>query len=115
MVRPVRECECLRTGPLPDSRACSYLGIDPQEGRFAEVEIEECTLCRRRWLHYEIGGGNSAAIGRWFRGVLPVRMAERVTAATALAMLEGLEWYLQGGAWFGTPGERASGPPDTRG
>jgi hypothetical protein len=106
-----RECACLRAGPLPGARATRYLGIDPAGGRFAEVEIEECTNCRRPWLHYEIGGEDPGT-ARWFRGVLPRRLAERVTAATALEVLGSLEWYLQGGAWFGTPGERACGPPD---
>ncbi len=115
MPRADRDCECLEAGPLPGARASSYLGIDAGEQRFAEVEIEECTRCRREWLHYEVGGGDSAMTARWFRGVLSKEMAERVTAATALEVLGSLEWYFQGGARFGSGGERTSGRPDTSG
>jgi hypothetical protein len=107
---PDRACECLRSGPLSEARAVSYLGLDHTGGRFAEVDIEECTYCRRKWLHYEIHFDDALNPVRWFRGLINAGQAERVTPETTVAILEGLEWYLLGGESTGPESRRSRGP-----
>ena len=106
-----KSCECLTSGPLRDARATTYLGLDHTRGRFAEVEIEECTYCRRRWLHYELEYEDLPGSSRWFRGLMPEDGPDRVAPEVAAALLEALEWYFAGGEFFGPRVMRLKGPP----
>ena len=105
-------CSCLRSGPARDACASTYLGIDPAGGRFAEVEIEECTLCRRQWLHYEVDDAARPGEGRWYRGLIPAGEADRLTAESAASFLGRLDWYLAGGPRFGPGVRRLKGRPE---
>lgn len=106
------DCPCLGSGPARDSRAATYLGIDHTGGRFAEVEIEECTFCRRRWLHYELEFDDVPRSARWFRGLIPRDQAARLTPETAVSFLAALDWYLAGGEYFGPGVRRLQGAPE---
>lgn len=109
---PAQECECLRSGPLAGSKATTYLGIDPTDGRFAEVEIEECTFCRRTWLHYQIEIGGDPQVIRSFRGLVDRSLLTRITPETAVEVLESLPWRLRAGGPLGPEGIRETGPVD---
>jgi hypothetical protein len=106
------DCGCLRAGPARDSTAATYLGIDHARSRFAEVEIEECTHCRRRWLHYSLERDGVPLSGRWYRGLLDGSLPHEVTADSAVALLGGMTWYFAGGPWYGPGIRRLSGPPE---
>lgn len=103
-------CACMRSGPLRDARAATFLGLDHAGGRFAEIEIEECTYCRRRWLHYELEYDGLPGSARWFRGPLPDSSEERVTPEAAVTVLQNLDWYFAGGEYFGPGIRRMKGP-----
>ena len=105
-----RRCECMSSGPQRDARAATFLGLDHTGGRFAEVEIEECTLCRRRWLHYALEYDDRPGSARWFRGLLPEEAGERVTPEAAASILGALEWYFAGGEFIGPGVRRLKGP-----
>lgn len=106
------DCPCLGSGPARDSRAATYLGIDHTKGRFAEVEIEECTFCRRRWLHYELEYDGVPRSARWYRGLIAKGQTGRITPETAVSFLAGLDWYLAGGEHFGPGIRKMKGAPE---
>ena len=65
------------------------------------MEIEECTYCRRRWLHYELEYEDLPGSSRWFRGLIPKDGPDRFAPETAVDFLGALEWYFAGGTFFG--------------
>lgn len=88
------------------------VGVDAAGGRFAEVTVERCRDCGRRWLRYfyEIEGVSRS--GRWYRGAISEAEARRVTAANAREILGGLGWHFYGGSHFDTAGARSDAPLD---
>jgi hypothetical protein len=86
------------------------VGCDETEGRFADVTLERCKTCRRLWLRYLVEYEAFSRSGRWARGLISEADAAAITPETAVAHLNGLQWYLYGGSYFdGIPGRR-SGP-----
>ncbi len=86
------------------------MGIDETNGRFAEVSIETCKQCGRRWLRYFVEYEAFSRSGRWYRGLITDEMAERVTPATAVSILQNLETRFCGGSYFNSSGHRHVGP-----
>ncbi len=86
------------------------IGVDTARGHFAEVSIDTCKQCGKQWLnyHYELEAFSKS--GRWYRGLITAEQVKDVTAAGALRMLAGLPWYLYGGSYFNTSGERSDAP-----
>jgi hypothetical protein len=86
------------------------LGCDETEGRYADVTLERCRRCGRRWLRYLVEHEARSGSGRWARGLIDDDAARNVTLQTAAAYLDGLDWYLYGGSYFGGNSGRRSGP-----
>ena len=103
------ECCCL-TPPFDyrdfDSK---FIGVDKTNGRFGEVSIKTCRRCRRKWLHYFVEYPAFTKSGRWYRGLISENAAGSVTPATAVAVLEALEWRFAGGSYFESTGFKSSG------
>jgi hypothetical protein len=86
------------------------VGVDETNGRFADVTIETCRSCARKWLRYHVEFEHLSRSGRWYRGLLTDAAARAVTPETAVCVLEGLEWRFAGGSAFGSTGFRTTDP-----
>jgi hypothetical protein len=91
------------------------IGVDPANGRFAEVSIDRCKQCGSRWLAYQYELEAFSRSGRWYRGLITPAQAEQVAVPGALAILAGLPWYLYGGSYYDSSGKRSDGPLDLTG
>jgi len=103
------ECECLVGGP--ERYHEEYLGVDPTNGRYGDVDIRTCGGCGRRWLHYRAEYEAFTASGRWIVGILPDELPLPLTPTNAVPILNSLPWYIFGGGAFSLPwpGKRRSG------
>jgi len=101
-----QSCRCLLE-PLEYDRylPLRFVGIDPAQGRFGEVNIWQCKTCRRLWLHYLIEEEAFTASGRFFMGLIAPADAAVITAGAAWDYLQRLEWHLYGGSYFGGKGK----------
>ncbi|MDP3172822.1 MAG: hypothetical protein Q8M88_00115 [Phenylobacterium sp.] len=81
-------------------------GCDETDGRYADVGLLRCRTCRRLWLRYFVEYEAFTQSGRWARGLISEAAAATITPETALAHLDGLEWYLYGGSYYGSSGRR---------
>lgn len=105
-----RNCVCM-TPPFSYSDfRTKDIGTDETKGRFGDVSIETCRKCKRKWLRYFMEWEWYSESGRWYRGLVSDEVAGTVTPETAVAILEGLEWYYCGGSYFKTTGKKGSGP-----
>lgn len=93
-----KECECLSQGP--DSFHEEYIGVDPTNGRYGDVEVRTCGLCERRWLHYRAEYEGFTRSGRWIVGILPDELPMPLTPENAVPILNSLPWYIYGGGFF---------------
>jgi hypothetical protein len=104
------DCRCL-TPPFQytdfESRA---VGVDESGGRFAEVSIERCRACERKWLRYFYEQEAFSESGRWYRVPISDDEATSVTASTALALMSRHSWHFYGGSYFSTSGMRCEHP-----
>ena len=98
------------TGCACEQGSASYLqftsrglGCDETDGQFAEV------TCERLWLGYLVEYEAVSRSGRWARGYSD-DAAQTITPETAVAYLDGLDWYLYGGSYFDGITGRRSGP-----
>jgi hypothetical protein len=85
------------------------IGIDETYGRFGEVTIQTCKSCQSKWLRYFVEYEAFSESGRWYRGLISDEVANTGTPETAVEILEGLDWFIRGGSYFKTPGQRGSG------
>ncbi len=76
---------------------------------YAQVTILVCPACDQHWLRYFYEVEAFTASGRWYLGAISAEQAAHLTAAEALATLEGLDWYFYGGSYFSGRIGRASG------
>ncbi len=106
------ECGCLDVNSLVSYTDFNsrYIGDDPQNGRYAEVSLEDCRYCGRVWLRYYFSYEHFSRSGRWYRGVVSPEVAARVSPENAATILETLEWYLAGGSYFDGKILRLHGP-----
>jgi hypothetical protein len=105
------DCTCFEPESFKDDFERTVLGLDRTAGdALAEVSLDRCRRCGRWWLHYFVEAPGFAESSRWYRAPLAAEMAQDVTPQRALSLLESLPWRLQGGAYYGRRGERASGP-----
>jgi hypothetical protein len=102
-------CKCLQPRFVHTHFDSTFLGVDPQEGRYADVSIDRCRICRRNWLHYHFELEWQSRSGRWYRGLVADEVAANVSALNAASVLEELPWYFAGGSYFGGNVHRASG------
>jgi hypothetical protein len=110
MPADVESCTCFEPESFRDDFQRTVLGVDAKEGRFGEVSLDRCRQCGRVWLHYFLEYPEVPESGRYFRGLLTPEAEGTVTPGDAVRLLEALPWRLQGGAFFGRRGARASGP-----
>jgi hypothetical protein len=106
----VESCTCFQPPFAYKQFDRTHLGVDPQQGRYADVSLDRCHTCGRLWLHYHFEFEAETASGRWYRGLLPWDIALNVAAPTSASVLEGLPWYFAGGSYFGGKIHKASGP-----
>lgn len=92
--------------PPADTRRLD--GSDARDGRFADVTVETCRACGRRWLGYAWEVEGISRSGRWYRGL--TRADVEITVENAAATLESLDWYWAGGSYFDGRVHRARGP-----
>jgi len=52
----------------------------------------------------------SAAWGKWYRGLIDSESAEQITPETAAQRFRNLPWHFYGGPYYRTSGERSFGP-----
>ncbi len=104
MEQPPINCPCMNP-PLNHMNFDSQvLGVDPTKGRYADVSLETCKTCNRKWLCYYIEGVYSHS-GRWYRGLITEETAETVTPETAEEILRELKWHIIGGSYFDSTGK----------
>jgi hypothetical protein len=105
-------CSCHQTGP--SAKHFKPLGVDPTDGRFAEVSYRFCEHCSRRWLFYQFEIEGFSRSGRWYTGLFPYEEPYRVGTdpkpEEAAGLFAAMPWYVYGGSYFGHAGERGSGP-----
>jgi hypothetical protein len=106
------DCRCL-TPPFDHRDFTSQpIGIDKTAGRFAEVTIETCRACGRRWLHYLVEVEGISRSGRWYRGLISDEVAQTVRPEAALGVLGSLAWRFAGGSYFASDGFTMPGATD---
>jgi hypothetical protein len=109
MTESAENCICFQPPFVHTQFERTSLGVDPQQGRYADVSLDRCRTCGRPWLHYHFELEAETASGRWYRGLLPWDVALDVTALTAASVLERLPWYFAGGSYFDSNVHRSSG------
>lgn len=106
------DCRCL-TPPFHHTDFESReVGVDESAGRFAEVSIEQCRACERKWLRYFFEQEAFSESGRWYRVLISDAEAASVTATTALELMSRRSWHFCGGSYFATTGKRCEYPLD---
>ncbi len=109
------ECRCFTPTPEdPRHFVATDLGVDQDGWRFGEVSLQRCRRCDRTWLFYRCEQEAFARSGRWYRGLLTPAQAAAATPGGALDLLATLPWYLYGGSYHDTPGDRSDRPLDPR-
>ena len=79
----------------------AYLGEDERNGRFGDVSLWQCCSCGRYWLEYHVEYSAFSRSGRYFRGLIEPEYAKKLKPGNAVRYLSSLDWYLQGGSYFG--------------
>ena len=103
----IAECRCLNVGPERFEER--IVGVDKTAGRFADVTLRRCGECGRLWLRYFVEYEAFTASGRWAEGLISDEEAERIIPEQAAGFLDGLDWYIFGGSYFGHGPKRGSG------
>jgi hypothetical protein len=103
-------CRCEEPGARYDLFERTFIGVDPADGRYADVAIEHCRPCQRDWLSISVEHEAVSRSGRWARGIITPEQARSVTPETAIELLHGLDWYTFGGSYFDGQTGRKSGP-----
>ncbi len=102
-------CVCEQGGTSFTEFEIQEVGCDESQGRFAEVTLNLCRTCGRTWLCYLVEYEAFSRSGRWARGLIGANYAKAMTPDSAVAHLNGLEWYLYGGSYFDGISGRRSG------
>jgi hypothetical protein len=92
-------CGCFENALFFRLKSVKYYGNDDTSGRYADVELYECELCRQLWLQYSFDYTRPRS-GRWFRGLISAAHTAKITVANAAPYLENLDWYLGGGSHY---------------
>lgn len=78
----------------------SHIGIDDTNGTFADVTIEECTICGTLWVKYAFEIEGISRSGQWYRAQISKEKVRKITAHTALSYIENCDDYYYGGSYF---------------
>ena len=79
------------------------------DDHYAEVSLLVCSSCGQRWLRYFYELEAFTASGRWYLGAITGEQAARMTAESAKATLESLNWYFYGGSYYWGKSGKTSG------
>jgi hypothetical protein len=104
------DCTCFEPESFRDDFERTVLGHDRRDDTLAEVSLDRCRRCSRVWLHYFVDDPRVPESSRWYRAPVTETMARDLVPQRAAALLEGLPWRLQGGAFHGRRGRRVTGP-----
>jgi hypothetical protein len=85
-----------------------FIGVDTTNGRYGEVSLWQCKQCDRYWLHYLVEYEASTNSGRVFMGLITPQIADSLAPNDAIDYLDGLEWHLYGGSYFGSKGRSSA-------
>src|SRR5690606_3724726 len=106
---PHPKCRCF----IPPLHYMNYekvtLGVDKTNGRFGDVSLFTCIHCGTKWLHYYAEYESFSRSGRWYKGIISDKEAKEITPESAVAYLEGLDWYIFGGSFFSSQGMYGKG------
>ena len=104
-----QDCICLQEPQAFDQYETTHsLGVDKTNGRYGEVNVWRCKRCGRHWLHYLVEYESERNSGRIFMGLIPAQLAESLTPDKAVDYLDGLDWHLYGGSYFGGKGRSSN-------
>ena len=104
-------CACLDAGPRhADAIVERDLGVDPTEGRYADVSLIRCARCRRLWLRYQYEFEAFSRSGRWAEAPIDEKDAATITPEAAAEFIHVAEWHLFSGSYWGHSGKRGKGP-----
>jgi hypothetical protein len=81
-----------------------YIGTDRRKGRFADVNVNMCIHCKRKWIRYFVEYEAFSQSGRWYAGIIDDLDLKKITPENAIEFIEGLDWYLYGGSYFSSTG-----------
>jgi hypothetical protein len=99
-------CACLHEPmPFDQYNPVRHIGIDKTNGRFGEVNLWQCKLCGRYWLHYLLEYEAFPASGRYFMGLIKLEIADALSPEKAIDYLDSLDWHLYGGSYFAGKGK----------
>jgi hypothetical protein len=76
----------------------------------ANVSIETCLHCGRKWLKYIIEEPHYSQSGRWWRVLIATETVPSVSAHAARSYIEAQTEVFRGGSYFRTSGEKILGP-----
>jgi hypothetical protein len=111
VTKPTSPCACLTSGPRhPDIGEQRQIGVDPTDGRYADVALLRCARCGRLWLRYHVEYEAFSGSGRWAVAPIAEDEAAMIRPETAAAYLDSQEWYVYGGSSWGHGGKRGRGP-----
>ena len=105
----IENCKCQTPPILSSNFTKNFIGIDTAKGRFGEITIERCKKCNSTWLNYFVEYESFSQSAKWYRGLIPEEQIPNITPANALDYLKSLKWYLFGGSYFSSTGERGTG------
>jgi len=103
------DCSCLKLPIENTNFASSILGVDNTNGRYADVTVEQCKLCNRKWLRYFVEYESFTKSGRWYRGIVSDNDLLEITPENSIAYIEKLDWYIYGGSYFSSTGAIGKG------
>jgi hypothetical protein len=75
----------------------------------AQITLETCKHCGRKWLNYLVEWEWYTRAGRWYRGIISDGDLKAITPDRVKRYLEQLDWYIRGGSFYDSYGIYARG------
>lgn len=85
------------------------LDSDLTNGRYADVDVNECVSCGQLWIRYFVEYEAFTNSGRWARGMIDEPTASIITPDAVPDFLAALPAYIYGGSYFGGRCGKTSG------
>lgn len=74
-----------------------YLGTDDN---YADITIDTCKNCGKKWLKYLIEEEHYTKSGRWWRAPIDSSIVNILTAENSKELIESLDWCFVGGSYY---------------
>jgi hypothetical protein len=84
-------CVCYER--LPEGSSYLKVGVDETNGRYGDVSVSTCEVCRRRWLFYFAEFEGFKGSQRWIRGVLHIHQKVPFPPHDAIPIFNGMPWF----------------------